>query len=118
MMRLTATRRLKWFAPTPIENNAAPVRGVGVPHPMPLQLAYDRVRPPPRFTGPRANHWVLGAHGSATDVELLSPHSNRDASQGDREPRTQLRAANDHDNPFRVSQPRDAHSSRDGTTGP
>jgi hypothetical protein len=27
MRLLTATQRLKWFAPTPIENNAAPVRG-------------------------------------------------------------------------------------------
>jgi hypothetical protein len=38
MGRLTATQRLKWFAPTRIENKAAPVRGEGVLHLMPLQL--------------------------------------------------------------------------------
>jgi hypothetical protein len=48
---------------------------------------------------------------------LLSPHGNGDASQGDREPRTQLWASNDQDNPFLVSQPCDAYSSHDGTTG-
>ena len=53
----------------------------------------------------------------AGTTALSSHHCNGDASQVDREPRTQLGAANHQDNPFCVSQPRDAHSSQDGTTG-
>jgi len=47
---------------------------------------------------------------------LLSHHCNGDARQVDREPRTELRAANRQDNPIRVSQPSDADSCHDGTT--
>jgi hypothetical protein len=47
---------------------------------------------------------------------MLSHHRNGDASQVDREPRTQLRAANHQYNAIRVSQPRDAYSSHNGTT--
>ena len=49
-------------------------------------------------------------------VRPLSHHRNGDASHVDRDAYTQLRAAKHQDNPIRVSQPRDAYSSRDGTT--
>ena len=49
-------------------------------------------------------------------VSPFSHHRNGDASHVDRDPYTQLRAAKHQGNPIRVSQPRDAYSSRDGTT--
>ena len=45
-----------------------------------------------------------------------SHHRNGDASQVDREPRTQLGAAKHQDNPIAVSQPCEAYPSHDGTT--
>ena len=47
---------------------------------------------------------------------MLSHHRNGDASQVEREPRTQSGTPNQEDNPVCVSQPRDAHSSHEGTT--
>src|SRR4051794_26832948 len=63
-----------------------------------------------RFWKPRSAVKLAGT------TPPLSHHYNSDASQVDGEPDTQLRATNHQDEPIRVSQPRNAYPSRDGTT--
>jgi hypothetical protein len=77
-----------------------------------MQSAQDRTaQNAPRDRGCPKLQGLFGMPGRQSD------HCNGDASQGDREPRTQFRAAKHQDNPIGVSQPSNAYSSHDGTTG-
>src|SRR5580704_10195035 len=71
-----------------------------------LGLSLSRIEPWP----------LVGSLPRFGATALSSHHRNDDASQVDREPRTQLGAAKHQDNPIAVSQPCEAYPSHDGTT--